>query len=197
MFAQAACRVGHQCGGGIYDTTKQKGRQQSTVCIFSLYGGMTVGTKGCIHTSICVPHACAVMPCGGEVIELQLAWDGAVMMPLQEIIYLWKKPIFICSISNPQYMYFLFFKFCFQHLVIYQRQETSSHNWLVHVIPHACLYKCILLWLSSEAQFIVPDWEDNVDHCVGLSYRSVWLYRLAGRYDNPMPQSTVSPSKGL
>jgi hypothetical protein len=27
MLAKAACRVGHQCGGGIYNTTKQKGGQ--------------------------------------------------------------------------------------------------------------------------------------------------------------------------
>ncbi|MFN9910487.1 MAG: hypothetical protein ACK56F_30975, partial [bacterium] len=46
---------------------------------------MTVGTKGCIQTSsICAPHACAVMPWGGGGdCTLSLAWDGAVMMPLQ------------------------------------------------------------------------------------------------------------------
>ncbi len=60
-------------------------------------------------------------------------------------------------------------------------------------LSHSCLCKCILLWLSSEAHFIVPDWEDYVGHCIGLSYRSVWLYRLAGRYDNPMPYSRLYP----
>ncbi len=49
----------------------------------------------------------------------------------------------------------------------------------------------------AEAQFIVPDFENKVDYGIGLSYRSVRLHRLAGRYDNLMPWSTLFPSKGL
>jgi hypothetical protein len=43
-------------------------------------------------------------------------------------------------------------------------------------------------------KFIVPDWGgDKVDSGIGLSYRSARLHRLAGRYDNYMPESTTSP----
>ncbi len=50
---------------------------------------------------------------------------------------------------------------------------------------------------EAEAQFIVHDWGGKVDNGIWLSYRPVRLHRLAGMYDNPMPQSTLSPSKGL
>jgi hypothetical protein len=36
---------------------------------------------------------------------------------------------------------------------------------------------------------------DKVDY--RLSYQPVRLHKLAGRYDNPMPEATLSPSKGL
>ncbi len=38
---------------------------------------------------------------------------------------------------------------------------------------------------------------DTVDSGIGLSYRPAILYWLTGRYDNPMPESTISPSQGL
>jgi hypothetical protein len=41
--------------------------------------------------------------------------------------------------------------------------------------------------------FSVPDWEDIVDSGIGLSYRLGRLHKLAGRYDNPVPKSTISP----
>ncbi len=43
------------------------------------------------------------------------------------------------------------------------------------------------------AEFLVPDWGDLVDSGKGLSYRPARIHRLAGRYDNPMPVSTLSP----
>jgi hypothetical protein len=45
----------------------------------------------------------------------------------------------------------------------------------------------------SEAQFIVPDWEDKVDYGIGLLCLPARLHRLAGRYDNPdfIPQSGI------
>jgi hypothetical protein len=49
----------------------------------------------------------------------------------------------------------------------------------------------------TNAQFIVPDLGDKVDYGIVLSYRPVRLHRLAGRYNNRMRQSTLSPSKGL
>ncbi len=47
------------------------------------------------------------------------------------------------------------------------------------------------------AKFLVPDWGDKVDSGIGFSYRPAGLHRLAERYDNPMPGSTISPSQGL
>ncbi len=51
---------------------------------------------------------------------------------------------------------------------------------------------------APEEQFIIPSLGGiKVDYGIGLSYRPVRLYRLAGRYDIPVPMSTLSPSKGL
>jgi hypothetical protein len=48
--------------------------------------------------------------------------------------------------------------------------------------------------LSTVAKFIVPDWGDKAGSGVRLSsYRPARLHRLTGRYDNPMPESTISP----
>jgi hypothetical protein len=49
---------------------------------------------------------------------------------------------------------------------------------------------------KPEAEFIVPDWGDKVNYGIGLSYRPAKLHRLAGRHDNPMPVSTLSPQLG-
>ncbi len=43
------------------------------------------------------------------------------------------------------------------------------------------------------AKCIVPE-EDIVDSGLGLSYRPASLCSLTGRYDNPMPESTLSPA---
>jgi hypothetical protein len=48
--------------------------------------------------------------------------------------------------------------------------------------------------LPAEAKFIVPDGGDKVDYGLGLSYRPASL--MAGRYDNPMSKSTLSPQSG-
>jgi hypothetical protein len=44
----------------------------------------------------------------------------------------------------------------------------------------------------SVATFIVPDLGDKVNSDIGLSYRPARLHRLAGQYDSPMPESTIS-----
>ncbi len=54
-----------------------------------------------------------------------------------------------------------------------------------------------LAFVSKIAKFIVPDWGDKVDSGIGLSYRPAGLHRLTGRYDYPMPESTISPIQGL
>jgi hypothetical protein len=48
-------------------------------------------------------------------------------------------------------------------------------------------------FISAVAKFRVPDWEDKVNSDIGLSYRPTRLCSLAGRYENPMPELTLSP----
>ncbi len=43
------------------------------------------------------------------------------------------------------------------------------------------------------AKFLVPDLGDIVDTCMGLSYGSARLHRLADRFDNTMAESTIYP----
>ncbi len=47
-------------------------------------------------------------------------------------------------------------------------------------------------WESTQGQFLVPDWRDIVDSGRGLTYRPVSLWRLEGRYDDPMPVSAIA-----
>ncbi len=49
----------------------------------------------------------------------------------------------------------------------------------------------------TEDQYHSPWLGDKVDYGLGLSYRPVRLHRLAGRSDNLMPKSTLSPGEGL
>jgi hypothetical protein len=46
------------------------------------------------------------------------------------------------------------------------------------------------------AEFIDPDWGDKVNSGTGLSYRPARRHGLAGRYDKPKPELTLSPSHG-
>ncbi len=48
---------------------------------------------------------------------------------------------------------------------------------------------------ESSSQILSPWLEDIIDSGIGL-YRPVDLCSLAGRYDNPMPASTICPSQG-
>jgi hypothetical protein len=63
--------------------------------------------------------------------------------------------------------------------------------------------KCVAIAkvASSVAKFIVHDWGDKVYSGIGLSYWPVRLYRLAGRYENPLCRSQllycISPIQGL
>jgi hypothetical protein len=45
------------------------------------------------------------------------------------------------------------------------------------------------------AEFIGPDWGDIVNSGKVLTYRPAMLHGLAGRYDNPMLEFTLSPSQ--
>jgi hypothetical protein len=51
--------------------------------------------------------------------------------------------------------------------------------------------------MNPVAKFIVPAWGNEVDYGIELSYRPARLHRLAGRCDNSMPESTISPSQEL
>ncbi len=69
----------------------------------------------------------------------------------------------------------------------------SIYSTFAHFVPWGA-------WTSPpfiEAQFIVPDRVDKVDYGIGLSYLPVRLHKMAGRYDNLIPLSTLSPNKGL
>jgi hypothetical protein len=55
------------------------------------------------------------------------------------------------------------------------------------------LEKTKILSITPVAQFLVPDWGYIVDSAIGLSYQPAGLHRLEGRYDNAMPESTISP----
>ncbi len=72
--------------------------------------------------------------------------------------------------------------------------------WFVSLTEHTPRYT----QFSPVAKCLVPDWGDIVDSGIRLSYHTgppgyIWL---AGRYDNPMPESTKStmsiyPRQGL
>jgi hypothetical protein len=51
----------------------------------------------------------------------------------------------------------------------------------------------VFKYLSTKlvAKFLVPDWRDEDDSGIGLSY-----CRLVGLYDNPMPEPTLYRQSG-
>ncbi len=59
------------------------------------------------------------------------------------------------------------------------------------------LYKPVIQYsrpcVYTVAKFIVPDWGFIVDSGMRLWYWPASLFSLAGRYDNPMPELTLSP----
>jgi len=67
---------------------------------------------------------------------------------------------------------------------------SVSHNNRLTAFPEASPF-------LHSGQILSP-WRGDIDDSgIGLSYRSVRLDRLAGRCDNPMQESTISPSQGL
>jgi hypothetical protein len=70
--------------------------------------------------------------------------------------------------------------------------QSSFTNSTIVVINNPSLFeKC------QVSKFIVPDWGNKVNSGIGLSYRPARLHRLAGRYDNPMTESTISHNQEL
>ncbi len=74
------------------------------------------------------------------------------------------------------------FRYCFLAL---QRYKVSEP------IP---LYP-VVYGTDTVAKFIVHDWGDIVDSGIELSYRPASQCSLSGRYDNPMPESSLSPQR--
>ncbi len=79
---------------------------------------------------------------------------------------------------------------------IFKNESTTSLAWLEAELRF-CPWQILKRWIWPVAKFLVHDWGDIVDSGIGLSYRPARLHRLAGRYDNPMSESTISPSQGL
>ncbi len=82
------------------------------------------------------------------------------------------------------------------HEIIYHGREvtvTSSLN----IRPHAC---CRKRWGRNPpptvVEFINSDGGDKVNSGIGLSHRPARLHGLTCRYDNPMPELTLSLSQG-
>jgi hypothetical protein len=72
----------------------------------------------------------------------------------------------------------------------------------VHMQVHSvscCSHKCTPARLHYwfVAKFLVPDWGYIVDSGIGLSYNPARLHRMAGLFDNPKQESTISSSRGL
>ncbi len=66
-------------------------------------------------------------------------------------------------------------------------RQSSDHEFFWRWSSFGCLIAKILSpWLG-----------DIVDSGIGLSCRPASLCSLADRYDNPMPESTISPRQGL
>ncbi len=56
--------------------------------------------------------------------------------------------------------------------------------------------RSIYCWEVKSIKIYSPWMGDAVDSGIGMSYRPASLCSLAGRYDNPMPESTLSPQSG-
>ncbi len=69
----------------------------------------------------------------------------------------------------------------------------ASEELHVQVHRHGLLIRMNSLGPVGKSKFIVPGWVDKV----GLSYRPGRLLRPACGYDNPMPESTISPIQVL
>ncbi len=60
------------------------------------------------------------------------------------------------------------------------------------------LITCIVEEVGETCSRILSPWLGYiVDSGTGLSYQPARLHRLAGRFDSPMPESTISLSQGL
>jgi hypothetical protein len=70
------------------------------------------------------------------------------------------------------------------------RELRSLKRPLASVPPLIYSMAASLVW-STSFLFVVPAWGDKVNSGIGLSYRPERLHMLAGRYDNPMLESTV------
>ncbi len=82
-------------------------------------------------------------------------------------------------------------------------QENGESFFTYYLLQEETRNKCLVLHNKffpvksfCVAEFIDPEWEDKINSSIGLSYRPARRHRTAGRYDNPMPELTLSPSPG-
>ncbi len=84
-------------------------------------------------------------------------------------------------------------KISFPSFSFYSRQQ---HIFQHEMFSTTCSQIPLLLFQLNS--IILSPWlGDIVDSGIGLSYRPAMLHRLEGWYDNPLPESTISPSQGL
>jgi hypothetical protein len=69
---------------------------------------------------------------------------------------------------------------------VQKRPEASSRDW-TEFDRHS---------MVSSGRFIDPRLGDKVNSCIELSYRPAGPCSLAGRFDNPAPELTLSPQSG-
>ncbi len=82
-------------------------------------------------------------------------------------------------------------------------KTTVKKAWPFPLYPFYVVNSSFIVAFYAEilSQIHIPDWGiyyTVVDSGIGLSYRPApRLHRLAGRYDNPMPELTLSPQSGV
>ncbi len=73
--------------------------------------------------------------------------------------------------------------------------KKPSETGTTLILP-ICSISTYYTWCLSSSQILSPWLRDVVDCGLGLSYRPASLCSLASRYDNPRPQSALSPQSG-
>jgi hypothetical protein len=95
------------------------------------------------------------------------------------------------------------------------RIRTDKRDWVMRRIIFSRMFSTFfdaLLMNKSKSKFLLASMQeltnfeslletlqrlDQLSSGIRLSYRPARLHRLAGRYDNPMPESTLSPSSDM
>jgi hypothetical protein len=74
---------------------------------------------------------------------------------------------------------------------------------LLHILPNNKVPTVITYqtrvkdWMRKVAKFLVPDWGDKANSGQGVVVTGRQATKAGCRYDNPMPESTISSTQGL